>query len=75
MVPWPENLEVAEECSLSFRNRDVGDLQAKLEHLLANPDVVQSYGERARRHIQQHYSWDNVAESTASLYREMVAKR
>ncbi len=68
----PENMEVAEECSVSFRSKDVDDLREKLEHLIRHPEVVRSYGDRARQHILAHYSWDNVAESTAQLYREMV---
>ena len=68
-------MEVAEECSLSFRSKDVGDLREKLEHLIRNPGVVQEYGERARKHILEHYSWDNVAEATAQLYRELAPKR
>lgn len=71
----PENLEVAEECAVSFRSQDVGDLQAKLEHLIARPDVVQQHGERARRHILQHYSWDPVAQATAELYRSLAGGR
>ena len=67
----PENLEVAEECSLQFRNKDVADLRDKLAHLIAHPEVVQSLGERARQHILAHYSWDNVAQATAKLYREL----
>jgi glycosyltransferase involved in cell wall biosynthesis len=70
----PENMEVAEECALSFRSRDVGDLRAKLEMLIRNPDQVREYGERAKKHILQHYSWENVAESTAQLYRELAAR-
>jgi glycosyltransferase involved in cell wall biosynthesis len=35
--------------------------------------VVHSFGDRARQHILQHYSWDKVAESTAELYRSMLA--
>ncbi|MBK7366735.1 MAG: glycosyltransferase family 4 protein [Candidatus Eisenbacteria bacterium] len=69
----PENMEVAEECAVSFRSKDVGDLKEKLEHLIRNPDVVHSFGDRARQHILQHYSWDKVAESTAELYRSMLA--
>jgi glycosyltransferase involved in cell wall biosynthesis len=71
----PENMEVAEECALSFRSKDVDDLREKLEHLIRSPDVVRSYGDRARQHILKHYSWDNVAESTAQLYRELVAAK
>jgi len=71
----PENMEVAEECALSFRSRDVDDLQAKLEHLIRRPDEVERYGELARRHIAQHYSWDTVAESTARLYEQLTGRR
>lgn len=71
----PENMEVAEECALSFRTKDVEDLRAKLEHLIRHPDVVQSYGEKARQHILTHYSWDNVAESTARVYHALMQER
>ena len=71
----PENLEVAEECALSFRSQDVDDLQAKLENLIRNPATVKQYGDLARRHILQHYSWDTVAQATAELYRSVAAKR
>ncbi len=68
----PENMEVAEECAVSFRSKDVDDLQSKLERLIAHPEEVASYGDRARKHILQHYSWENVAEATAQLYREVA---
>jgi len=65
---------VAEECALSFRSKDVEDLRSKLDHLIQHPEEVERYGERARSHIAQHYSWDNVAESTARLYEEVAGK-
>ena len=70
----PENMEVAEECAVSFRTKDVDDLQAKLERLIRHPEEVAQYGDRARAHIQRHYSWDNVAESTARLYEDLTGK-
>lgn len=71
----PENLEVAEECALSFRSQDVGDLKEKLEHLIRHPEVVAAYGERARQHILRHYSWDTVAQATAAVYRSLARPR
>jgi glycosyltransferase involved in cell wall biosynthesis len=71
----PENMEVAEECALSFRSKDVADLKSKLEHLIRHPEEVERYGSQARAHIAQHYSWDNVAESTAKLYEEVTGKK
>ena len=71
----PENMEVAEECALSFKSKDVGDLRDKLQHLIEHPEEVARYGAQARAHIAQHYSWDNVAESTARLYEELAGKQ
>jgi len=71
----PENLEVAEDCAVSFRSKDVGDLRDKLEMLIRRPDVVKQFEGRARGHIQQHYSWDKVAENTEIVYRELMAGR
>ena len=70
----PENMEVAEECALNFRSKDVDDLRSKLEHLIQHPEEVERYGTRAREHIARHYSWDNVAESTARLYEDVCGK-
>jgi glycosyltransferase involved in cell wall biosynthesis len=71
----PENMEVAEECSMHFKSKDVADLKAKLERLIREPELVRSFGDRARTHILQHYSWDTVAESTADLYRKLVERK
>jgi glycosyltransferase involved in cell wall biosynthesis len=71
----PENLEVAETCSVPFRSGDVRDLREKLEALLRDPSRVASFEARARAHIQQHYSWDRVAEATEDVYRAMLERR
>jgi glycosyltransferase involved in cell wall biosynthesis len=68
----PENLEVAEECSVSFRSRDVEDLRAKLELLIRDPALVKSFESKAREHIRQHYSWDRVAKNTETVYLELL---
>jgi glycosyltransferase involved in cell wall biosynthesis len=71
----PENLEVAEECAVSFRSKDVGDLKEKLEMLLARPDLVKHYEEKARNHVRLQYSWDKVTESTEAVYQGLLATR
>jgi len=68
----PENLEVGENCAVSFRSQDVNDLQQKLEMLLREPDLVKQYEAKARAHIQEHYSWDKVAEHTEAVYRGLL---
>ncbi len=68
----PENLEVAEECAVSFRSKDVGDLKEKLEMLLARPDLVKHYEEKARAHVRHQYSWDKVTESIEAVYLSLL---
>jgi glycosyltransferase involved in cell wall biosynthesis len=68
----PENLEVAEECSVPFRSRDVEDLRVKLEALLRDPALVRSFESKAREHIRQHYSWDRVAKNTEAVYLDLL---
>jgi len=71
----PENLEVGEDCAVSFRSRDVDDLREKLDHLIRHPEVVKQYEAKARAHILEHYSWDKVAENTETLYRDLLDRR
>jgi len=68
----PENLEVAEECAVPFRSRDVEDLRAKLEMLIHDPVQVKSFESKAREHIRQHYSWDRVAKKTEAVYLDLL---
>jgi glycosyltransferase involved in cell wall biosynthesis len=71
----PENVEVAEDCAVSFRSRDVNDLREKLDMLIHDPVRVKSYESRARQHMRDHYSWDKVVENTEAVYRELTGGR
>jgi glycosyltransferase involved in cell wall biosynthesis len=71
----PENLEVAKDVAVTFRSRDVADLRARLEELIAHPERVREFEGKAREHIRLHYSWDTVADQTEALYRGLLAGR
>ena len=71
----PENLEVAEECAVQFRSKDVGDLREKLQMLISRPDLVKQYEEKARDHVRLQFSWDKVTESTEGFYQSLLAAR
>jgi glycosyltransferase involved in cell wall biosynthesis len=75
MSDIPENLEVAEGVAETFRSKDVDDLHAKLSILLREPERVRRFESLARTHIQQHYSWDKIAENTETVYRDLLARR
>ncbi|MBK8231442.1 MAG: glycosyltransferase family 4 protein [Candidatus Eisenbacteria bacterium] len=69
----PENLEVIEDCAVTFRNRDVLDLRDKLSHLLAHPEQVDEVARRCRRHAEQHYSWAKITEATEAVYLDLLS--
>lgn len=69
----PENLEVIEDCAVTFRNRDVRDLQEKLISLLDRPEAVQTIAERCRKHAEQHFSWNKITEATEALYLDLLS--
>ena len=64
----PENLEVVEDCAVSFRSRDVDHLHTQMEHLLQSPELVGSFEEQCRALIRENYSWDVVVDALERLY-------
>lgn len=65
----PECAEVVGDKAVTFRKGDTADLRERLEQLLADPDKVEGYKAGAADHVCEKYSWDDVAERTAALYR------
>ena len=68
----PENLEVAGDCAVTFRSRDVEDLRRKMQDLIDHPDRMREYEQRARRRIEERFSWDRVVDQLEALYRELA---
>jgi glycosyltransferase involved in cell wall biosynthesis len=68
----PENLEVVEDCAVTFQTRDVNDLREKMRHLLDRPDLVADVAERCRRHAEKHYSWNRIVEATEAVYLDLI---
>ncbi len=68
----PENLEAVRDHGVTFRNKDVQDLALKLVYLIRHPHLVVERGECARRHVIEHYHWDDVAVAVDALYRSLA---
>jgi glycosyltransferase involved in cell wall biosynthesis len=68
----PENLEVVENCAVTFQTRDVNDLREKMRHLLERPDMVADVADRCRRHAERHYSWNRIVEATEAVYLDLI---
>jgi glycosyltransferase involved in cell wall biosynthesis len=64
----PGNLEALGDCGFKFRRGDESDLREKLEYLLSNPQVVAAESEKAIRHVQQNYNWDDIADEMEQVF-------
>jgi glycosyltransferase involved in cell wall biosynthesis len=68
----PPNREAAAGCAPLFRSGDAASLARRMADLLADPVARENYGQRSQIHVIEHYSWEQVARSTADLYRSLV---
>jgi starch synthase len=49
----------------------VADFAEALNVMLANPEIS-SFGAAGRRRVENHFSWDSIAEQTLSVYRNAI---
>ena len=52
--------------------RFVGDFAAALNRMLDHPDIA-GFGQRGRARVEEHFSWDQIAKDTISVYRDAIA--
>lgn len=69
-----ECTEVCLDKALSFKKGDINDLADKLNLLLSNPSLAESYKQTAGDYICDKYNWDSVCESTLDLYKEVIER-
>ena len=50
----------------------VSDLAAALNRALENEDLA-AFGSAGRRRVEQHFSWDSIAEQTLAVYRQAIS--
>ncbi|MHB8520743.1 MAG: glycosyltransferase family 4 protein [Limisphaerales bacterium] len=49
-------------------------LRACIEKLVADPTLSQTMGMVARRHVEQHFTWDRVVRQGFAFYQKLMAK-
>ncbi len=69
----PENLEVVQDCALTFRTRDVHDLRDKMKLLLEHPETVDGIATKCRSHAETHYSWNRIVDATEAVYLDLIS--
>jgi glycosyltransferase involved in cell wall biosynthesis len=70
----PENLEVVAESGLSFAKNDFEQLSAILEKLVSEPEIVASFGAKARERAMSRYSWDAIVTRYEALFESMLGR-
>jgi len=71
----PPNREAAAGIVPLFPSGDAASLAAQIKSLLGDPERCRTVGQDSQIHVIENYSWDAVADQTASLYRGLVAPR
>jgi len=68
-----ENLETISDAGLSYHGVDgASDLQERLRQLLSRPELVETYGKRARARVKEVYDWDRITDQYERLFRRLV---
>ena len=68
----PENIEAVGDAGIPYENEF--DLADKLQRVLRDGSLVQSYRNRAQVRVQRYYDWDRVVDQYERLFAEMSGK-
>ena len=68
----PENIEAVGDAGITYA--DELDLAEKLQRVLRDGSLVQSYRNRAQIRVQRYYDWDRVVDQYEKLFAEMTGK-
>ncbi len=66
----PENIEAVGDAGITYA--DEFDLTEKLQRVLRDGSLVQSYRNRAQVRVQRYYDWDRVVDQYERLFAEMT---
>ena len=68
----PENIEAVGDAGIAYA--DEFDLTEKLQRVLRDGSLVQSYRNRAQLRVQRFYDWDRVVDQYEKLFARMCGK-
>jgi glycosyltransferase involved in cell wall biosynthesis len=68
----PENTAVIQDNGVSFPQGDVVALAQTLQGLLNQPDLVETYGTRAKQHVREYYNWERIVKLVEQTYASIL---
>lgn len=71
----PENLETTGDAGFAYDGKMAANsLRQVLRRLLAEPELVKEYRQRARQHAQTYYTWEAVTDAYEHLFSQLCGK-
>ena len=70
----PENREVVRDAAIVFEENSESSLREKLEMVVRGDVPVEAYREKARRMIEENYTWEKVTRSYEELFERCLHK-
>jgi glycosyltransferase involved in cell wall biosynthesis len=65
----PENREVVGDCGIFYTSAE--ELSQRIQQAIDDPQLVETYREKARARIQALYSWDAITDQYEGLFGEL----
>ncbi len=58
-----------------IKPKDINSLTHRLIDLIDNPDKIKIFGQKARNHIKQNFSWQKSIEKYETVFKKLLAKK
>jgi glycosyltransferase involved in cell wall biosynthesis len=68
----PENIEAVGEAGIPYT--DEKDLEEKLQRVLRDGSLVNSYRQRAQKRVREHYDWERIVDRYENLFAQMTGQ-
>ncbi len=68
----PENIEAVGEAGIPYT--DAKDLEEKLQRVLRDGALVNSYRQRAQKRIREHYDWERIVDCYENLFARLAGQ-
>jgi len=65
------NKEALGDTGYIFENKNVSDLKNKMEIMLAHPEDVKSYGQKALVRVKTEYDWNDITDKVLEVYKSV----
>lgn len=67
----PENMELTKDYAWSFENKNINDLEKKLEYLINNPEAINEKAKKAQEYVLEKYNWDELVKRFEKAYKSI----